>query len=101
MPLALTDEEIDALIAISAPVPHELRDPFLRALALQLEKFPEIGPGLIHRLGREPQREFRRPGVAIGTRSRKLPRASRGDCGLLPLRFPSTILGSGKFHKHR
>jgi hypothetical protein len=66
MPLGLSDEEVDALMAISAPVPVELRDPFLRALVQQLEKFPEIGPGLIHRLGRELQREFCRPDVAVG-----------------------------------
>jgi hypothetical protein len=71
MPLALTDEEIDALIAITAPVPHELRDPLLRALALQLEKFPETGPGLINRLGRELQREFCRPDIAVGPAPRR------------------------------
>jgi hypothetical protein len=33
-------------------------DPFLRALAAELAKYPEIGPGLIFRLIRETQRRF-------------------------------------------
>jgi hypothetical protein len=65
--LSLSDEEVAALIDISTPVAHELRDPFLRALALELEKHPVIGPGLINRLGRELQREFVRLDVAVGT----------------------------------
>jgi hypothetical protein len=65
---------MSTLIAISAPVSHEMRDPFLRALALELEKHPATGPGLIHRLGRELQPQFFDPNVAIG--SRKLPRAN-------------------------
>jgi hypothetical protein len=44
------------------PLAPKDRDPFLRALAAELEKrLRDIGPGLVHRLVRETQRQFSEP----------------------------------------
>ena len=41
------------------PLPHDLRDPFLRAVAHELLSGPDvIGPGTVHRVCKEQQRVF-------------------------------------------
>jgi hypothetical protein len=58
-PLALSDSELDAVLAAARPLAVELRDPFLRAVAHELAGCGgEIGPGVVARTCRELQREF-------------------------------------------
>jgi hypothetical protein len=66
--LALSDEELDVLFNLSAPIEPAMRDAFLRAVALELERYkPEqLGVGLITRVCRPLQKEFVRAPVARG-----------------------------------
>jgi len=57
-PLALTDAELDAVMAAARPLPVEVRDPFLRAVTHELQGCREIGPGIVHQVCREQQRIF-------------------------------------------
>jgi hypothetical protein len=45
MPLALNDDEMNAVQAAAAPIHPLQRDAFLKALAAELEKHTVIGPG--------------------------------------------------------
>jgi hypothetical protein len=58
MPLSLTDDEMNAVQAAAAPVHPLQRDGFLRALAVELERHPIIGPGVVHRCAAELQRRY-------------------------------------------
>jgi hypothetical protein len=58
MPLKLSDDEMAAILAAARPLSIELRDPFLRAVALELQGCREIGPGVVHQICREQQRVF-------------------------------------------
>ena len=49
-PLALTDAELDAVMAAARPLPVEVRDPFLRAVTHELQGCREIGPGIVHQV---------------------------------------------------
>ena len=65
MPLALTDEQIDTLTRIAAPLsPHD-RQSFLADVALAL-KGREIGSGLLHRIAVECQRRYWTPPAING-----------------------------------
>ena len=50
MPLSLSDDEFAAVQAAAAPIHPMQRDAFLKALAVELERHPVVGPGLVHRL---------------------------------------------------
>jgi hypothetical protein len=65
MPLALTDDEYEAVQAAAAPIHPLQRGTFLQALATELERHPVVGPGLVHSYAAELQRKFVR-----GTRRR-------------------------------
>jgi hypothetical protein len=58
--LSLSDSELDVLMTLAAPIEPAMRDPFLRAVAIELERYSAeaIGPGLVSRVGRELQRQF-------------------------------------------
>jgi hypothetical protein len=58
MPLSLSDDEFAAVQAAAAPIHPLQRDAFLKALAVELEKYPVVGPGLVHRLAGDLQRRF-------------------------------------------
>jgi hypothetical protein len=63
MPLALTTEEMDLLLALAAPIDQRLRSEFLGAVAAELEAASAqtgVGPGLgvLHRVGRVVQRKY-------------------------------------------
>lgn len=62
-----SDETLSSLQALALPIEPVLRDAFLRAVAIELGRYQaaELGPGLIHRVGRELQREFLRPPARI------------------------------------
>lgn len=60
MPMQLSDEEMQAVLAAARPIAFGERDRFLRELAAELGQYPhsEIGVGLVHRLARQVQRDF-------------------------------------------
>jgi hypothetical protein len=57
-PIRLTDDELSAVLAAARPLAVEMRDPFLRAVAAALEGSEVIGPGTVHQVCRELQRQF-------------------------------------------
>jgi hypothetical protein len=57
-PLRLTDDEMNAVLSAARPLAVEMRDPFLRAVAHELQGCREIGPGVVHQVCREQQRIF-------------------------------------------
>jgi hypothetical protein len=65
-PLGFTDEELDSLTTLAAALPPAARDGFLQLVAAKLSAHPPEarGPGLVHRLATEAQRDFLR--VAVG-----------------------------------
>jgi adenylate cyclase len=58
MPLSLTDDEFAAVQAVAAPIHPLQRDAFLKALAVELERHPVVGPGLVHRCAAALQKTF-------------------------------------------
>ena len=56
--MSLSDIEYDAIQAAAAPIHPQQRDAFLKALAVELERHPVIGPGLVHRCAADLQRTF-------------------------------------------
>jgi hypothetical protein len=58
MPLSLSDAEFDAVQAAAAPIHPLQRDAFLRALAVELERHPVIGPGVVFRAAATLQKTF-------------------------------------------
>jgi hypothetical protein len=58
MPLSLSDDEYAAVMQAAAPVHPHQRDAFLRALAVELDRHPVVGPGVVHRCAAELQRTF-------------------------------------------
>jgi hypothetical protein len=63
MPLELSDAEMTLLTELAAPINQNLRQDFLRAVAVELEARPTtaIGEGEIHRVARRVQRQFWQP----------------------------------------
>jgi hypothetical protein len=60
MPLRLSDDELDAVMAAARPLDPDLRDPFLRAVANALQG-REVGPGTVARTCAELQWQFFHP----------------------------------------
>jgi hypothetical protein len=56
--LRLSDDELDAIFAAARPLDVGDRDGFLKAVAAALQSAGEIGPGVVHRVCVELQREF-------------------------------------------
>jgi hypothetical protein len=56
-PIRLTDDELDAVMSAAQPIAIERRDAFLQAVAAEL-RGREVGPGLVHRVVAQVQREF-------------------------------------------
>jgi hypothetical protein len=57
-PVKLTDDELDAVMSAARPLPIEMRDPFLHAVAIELAGYQVVGPGIVHQVCREQQRIF-------------------------------------------
>jgi hypothetical protein len=55
-PIALTDSQLDAVMAAAAPLAPGDRSAFLQDLAVALRDHPEIGDGLLHRVVADVQR---------------------------------------------
>jgi hypothetical protein len=60
-PLALTDEQMSAVMNAAEPLVPADRDQFLRALADALRDEPELGDGVVARAIRSLQRQYFRP----------------------------------------
>ena len=58
MPRSLNDDEYNAVQAAAAPIHPLQRDAFLKALAVELERHPVVGLGLVHRVAAELQKTF-------------------------------------------
>ena len=56
--ISLSDAELTAVLDACKPLRPGDRDPFLRALAQELGREPQLGPGVIHRVARNLQRQF-------------------------------------------
>jgi hypothetical protein len=57
-PLSLSNEEVDLLHQLAAPIAYGRREEFLQAVAGALVSCPEPGPGAVYRTAREIQRGF-------------------------------------------
>ena len=71
-PFSLSDAELDVIMNLAAPLNPALRDPFLRAVAIELARYPSeaISPGMLNRVGRKLQRQFMTPALGAVPRSR-------------------------------
>ena len=61
MPLHLSDDEMNLLLALAAPIDQRLRQEFLAAVAAELEAngpAGAVGIGSVHRVARTVQRRF-------------------------------------------
>ena len=56
--LALNDAEFAAIMQAAGPIHPLQRDAFLKALAVELERYPVSGPGVVHRCAAELQKSF-------------------------------------------
>jgi hypothetical protein len=66
MPLALTDEEMDLLLSLAAPIDQRQRTQFLTEVTTAIEEEAArtgigSGPGALHRIGRVVQRRYFTP----------------------------------------
>ena len=58
-PIALTDDELTAVMAAARPLDRDQRDAFLQAVAAELRKpGGAVGPGTVYRVCAELQRKF-------------------------------------------
>jgi hypothetical protein len=60
-PLALTDAQLNAIIAASTPLPPDLRPAFLETCAREISGLPMVGDGSLHRLIMIVQRRYFKP----------------------------------------
>jgi hypothetical protein len=56
--LDLTTDERAAIKTAAIPIPRDRRDDFLWAVTDALAVVPERGPGVVHRIIREAQRQY-------------------------------------------
>lgn len=61
MPLALTDDELAAIMSAAAPLQPHQRSQFLRDVVAELAKYEVVGPGIIGRVTAKLQREHLNP----------------------------------------
>jgi hypothetical protein len=57
-PIALSDDQMSAILAASHPLSPDARGPFLEACARALAGLPEVGDGIVHRVVVQVQRQF-------------------------------------------
>jgi len=57
----LSDSELDAVLAAARPLPVAVREPFLQVVAIALSGHDVVGPGVVHQVCRELQRQFFNP----------------------------------------
>ena len=49
MPLRLTDDELDIVMNACRPIAPHRRNAFMTDIASELSRYPELGPGVVHR----------------------------------------------------
>lgn len=79
-PLALTDAQIAAVMALARPLSPDQRSRFLELLAAKLNGQRELGDGAIYRLCRELQRQYFEPpefGIDNGNKYNRVLRRAR------------------------
>jgi hypothetical protein len=54
----LSDAELDTVMAAARPIVHHQRDRFLQAVADELARCGQVGPGVVHRVCATLQRQF-------------------------------------------
>ena len=71
-PFGFTDDELDSLTTLAAALPPASRDGFLQLVADKLSRYPPEarGPGLVHRIAAEAQRDFLKVAVGVGGKYR-------------------------------
>jgi hypothetical protein len=57
-PVRLTDDELQAVMSAARPLDPWRRDAFLQEVASSLSRCGELGPGLVHRVIAQVQRQF-------------------------------------------
>jgi hypothetical protein len=72
-PLALTDAQMDALLAASHPLPCHARAAFLEHCARELAALPELGDGVLHRVVTQVQRIYFDPPLSTESGRRRMP----------------------------
>jgi hypothetical protein len=55
-PIALSDEQMSAVLAASHPLPADRRNDFLADCARELARLPVVGDGVLHRIIMQVQR---------------------------------------------
>jgi hypothetical protein len=55
---ALTDDELAIVMNCARPLAPQDRAQFLRAVAVELAKYPELGPGIVGRVVAKTQKQF-------------------------------------------
>ncbi len=58
MPVSLSDDELAIVMDAAQPLEPQARGKFLHDVAAELAKYPELGPGSVHRLVRATQRKY-------------------------------------------
>jgi hypothetical protein len=57
LPLALNDDELQIIMSAAKPIHPRERDQFLRDVAVELARYPELGSGIVGRVTAKIQRE--------------------------------------------
>jgi hypothetical protein len=57
MPIRLTNEQLDAVLRAAAPLAPDRRQAFIAQVTTALQSVPVVGPGNLHRVIAETQRE--------------------------------------------
>ena len=68
--LSLSDDELRNILDNAQPLAPEDRSKFLEAVAEELGKFRDLGPGLVGRVAREAQKRYFAPPSFQGDRSK-------------------------------
>jgi hypothetical protein len=55
--ISLSDDELRIVMEAARPIPARDRDQFLRDVAAELAKYPELGPGVVGRVVAKIQRQ--------------------------------------------
>ncbi|MGO4506017.1 hypothetical protein AB4Z51_03285 [Bradyrhizobium sp. 2TAF36] len=59
--ISLTDDELGIVMEAAKPLQPHQRSAFLADVADELARYPELGPGVIHRVTAKLQREHMNP----------------------------------------
>jgi len=65
--ISLSDSELQIVLTAAKPLAPQLRAQFLRDCAAELARYPEVGPGVIHRVvGKLQQQHLNAPRKSKG-----------------------------------